>query len=69
MDVQLYVEALLIDPNLADQIWESWNFGVISDDTATWAWWLCIVGSILPDDRRGNNIDYPSPDLGKGWMR
>jgi hypothetical protein len=29
MLVELYVEALLADPDLADQVWELWNVGVV----------------------------------------
>ena len=35
MLVILYVEALL-----ADQVWELWNAGVITDDLAALAWWM-----------------------------
>jgi hypothetical protein len=35
---RLYVEALLADKYLADQVWELWNAGVITDDLAAWAW-------------------------------
>jgi len=31
---ELYVEALLVDPILADQVWKLWNAGVITDDLA-----------------------------------
>jgi hypothetical protein len=31
MLTRLYVEALLIDSVLADQVWELWNAGVITD--------------------------------------
>ena len=34
----LYVEALLTEPDLADQVWDLWNAGVITDDLAAWAW-------------------------------
>ena len=40
MLVDLYVEALLADPDLADQVWELWNAGVITDELAALAWWL-----------------------------
>lgn len=33
-----YIQALLIDPDLADQVWELWNAGVITDEVAEWAW-------------------------------
>ena len=38
MLLNLYVEALLADPERADQVWELWNAGVITDGLAAWAW-------------------------------
>ena len=34
---RLYVEALLTEPERADQVWELWNAGVIADEVAAWA--------------------------------
>jgi hypothetical protein len=45
MLTRLYVEALLADPERADQVWELWNAGVITDGMAAWAWrMLATVG-------------------------
>ena len=41
MFTQIYIEALLADEDLADQVWELWNNGVITDGAAVWAW--CIL--------------------------
>ena len=41
MIIRLYVEALLVDSVLADEVWELWNDEMISDDLAAWAW--CIL--------------------------
>jgi hypothetical protein len=38
MLIELYIKALLADEDLADQVWELWNAGVITDDMATLAW-------------------------------
>lgn len=38
MFTRLYVEALLSDPGLADQVWDLWDAGVITDEIAAWAW-------------------------------
>ena len=38
MFTRLYVEALLTDSVLADQVWELWNAGVITDSEAVRAW-------------------------------
>ena len=37
MLTRLYVEALLADAVLADEIWALWDAGLISDDLAAWA--------------------------------
>jgi len=40
MLTEIYIEALLVDENLADQVWEAWDAGEISDIVAAWAWGL-----------------------------
>jgi hypothetical protein len=41
MLTQLYIEALLVDEELADQAWEAWDKGERSDFWAAWAWcWI-----------------------------
>ena len=35
MLTELYIEALLVDEDLADQVWEIWDCGQVSDDVAT----------------------------------
>ena len=44
MLTEIYIEALLIDPYLADQVWELWDARVITDDLAGWAWFLMQEG-------------------------
>lgn len=39
----LFVEALLANEKLADQVWELWNAGVITDELAAVAW--CILAA------------------------
>ena len=52
MFTELYIEALLADEDLADQVWELWDAGVITDDLAMWAW--CILAESGSDEgRRG----------------
>lgn len=41
MLTELYIEALFVDEDLADQVWELWDAGVITDDLAGRAW--CIL--------------------------
>ena len=38
MFTELYIEALLADEDLADQVWELWNAGCISDVEAAILW-------------------------------
>ena len=35
---EIYIEALLVDEGLADQVWEAWNAGEIDNLTACMAW-------------------------------
>ena len=44
MLLQIYIEALLVDPEAADAVWEAWSDGEISDFWAAWAWWQIAVG-------------------------
>ena len=39
MLTEIYVEALLVDETLADQVWEAWDKGEIDDHVARLAWW------------------------------
>ena len=40
MLTETYIEALLVDEDLADRVWGLWNAGLIPDDVAALAWWL-----------------------------
>jgi hypothetical protein len=37
---EIYIEALLVDEDLADQVWEAWDAGETDDDAAGIAWVL-----------------------------
>ena len=39
MLTEIYIEALLIDMELADLVWEAWDKGEIDKLTAWVAWW------------------------------
>ena len=39
MLTRLYIEALLVNKELADQVWEAWDAGEIDDQVACIAWW------------------------------
>ena len=38
MLIELYIEALLVDEKIADQVWELWNAGIIADSIAALLW-------------------------------
>ncbi len=38
MLTELYIEALLVDEELADQVWEAWGARLISGEMAAWVW-------------------------------
>ncbi len=40
MLTEIYIEALLVDEEPADQVWEAWNMREISDAVAYTAWIL-----------------------------
>ncbi len=44
MLTEIYIEALLVDEELADQVWEAWDAGEIGDLPAFLVWW-CIADS------------------------
>ena len=43
--VEMYIEALLADSVLADDVWELWDAGFISDEIVAIAWWLITFQS------------------------
>ncbi len=44
MLTELYIEALLVDEELADQVWEAWDADETDDQVAWLAWWLIAGG-------------------------
>ena len=46
MLTEIYIEAVLVDEDLADQVRELWDHGLISDQLAVWAWWLMFSHSM-----------------------
>lgn len=40
MLTDIYIQALLVDEELADQVWEAWDMGEIDDVTAYLMWGL-----------------------------
>jgi len=49
MLAEIYIEALLVDEELADQVWEAWDKGEIDDQVG---WWLVCTA-----EKMGNPID------------
>ena len=40
MLTEAYIEALLVNEDLADLVWELWDAGLINDEMAAIAWFL-----------------------------
>ena len=49
---EIYIEALLVDEGLADQVWEAWDEGEINDWVACLVWWLIAGGRFTPESGR-----------------
>ncbi len=43
MLTEIYIEAPLVDEELADQVWEAWHSGEIDDLGACIAWLLVVT--------------------------
>ncbi len=43
MLTKIYIEALLVNVDLADQVWELWQSGQAEDETACIAWMLIAM--------------------------
>ena len=43
MLTEIYIEALLVDEGLADQVWEAWDKGEI-DDVMAYTGWMMLAG-------------------------
>ena len=54
MLTKLYVEALLVDEDLADQVWGLWNAREVDCEAAYIAWML-IAGVCSSYDQHGDN--------------
>ncbi len=42
MLTEIYIEALLVDEELADWVWEAWDKREIDDLVAASAWWSIV---------------------------
>jgi len=52
----IYVDALLANEELADQVWELWNAGLIPDELAAIAW-INIGMSAFPESGRSDDVN------------
>ncbi len=43
MLTEAYISALLVDEELADQVWEAWDVGEIDNQLALFAWLLIVT--------------------------
>ena len=43
----LYIEALFVDGELADQVWDAWSAGHLDELSAWLAWWLIVVPDLI----------------------
>jgi len=46
--IKLCIEALLVDEELADLVWEAWDAGKISSLPASLMWLLIVDGDAAP---------------------
>ncbi len=47
MLTEIYIEALLVDEELADQVWAAWINGSMSNAQAALAWWLVVITGLI----------------------
>ncbi len=52
MLTEIYIEALLVDEELADQVWEAWDKGEIDDHSAWLARWFIVQRPVETTPRK-----------------
>ena len=58
MLTEIYIEALLVDEELADQVWKAWGADETDDQVA---WWLIAVGRFTLNSGRPRNTCICEP--------
>ena len=58
MLIEIYIEALLVDEELADQVWDTWDKGEISDFFAACIWWRIFLEARPWKNRNAKDRDY-----------
>jgi len=56
MLTELYIEALLVDEDLADMVCKLWNTRVITDEVAAMVWCILASTSKSPDITHSGRI-------------
>ena len=59
MLTELYIEALLVDEELADSVWEAWDAGVINDKLAALAWLMLATWASAPPPQATRLVPMP----------
>ncbi len=52
MLTEIYIEGLLVDEELADQVWEAWDKGEIDDYLVAMAWWCIFIDASISRRRQ-----------------
>ena len=65
---EMYVEALLVDEDLADQDWEAWDAGEIDDAAAIIAWWAVALGVKYRAAATANPASCGKSPSSGGWV-
>ncbi len=65
MLTNIYIEALLVDEELADRVWEAWD-AVEIDDAPAFLMWLIVARS--PPDKAHRKAVKPISDIGPGTI-
>ena len=51
MLTEAYIEALLINEELADQVWEVWAAGIVTNEVEAWAWWSIVRKTVVKESK------------------
>ncbi len=51
MLTEIYIEALLVDEELADQVWKAWERKEISTYWAAWMWWSIVRKTVVKENQ------------------
>ncbi len=58
MLTEVYIEALLVDEKLADQVWEAWDAGEIDEFVACLLWLAVVSQTHARKYPRSTRIDF-----------